>query len=153
MWVFALQVTYVVTYLQSCVCTLCVYILYSRYSNVCMYLHRFGIRHKGRVLIADDMGLGKTLQAICIAAYYQEVWPLLILCPSSVRQMWAEVCHRGYGSFTHNLTLLFLLGIWVLVTVIEGGGDQCIVPHSGHLPWCIHCDCKLWHSQSCTIQV
>ncbi|XP_065896709.1 SWI/SNF-related matrix-associated actin-dependent regulator of chromatin subfamily A-like protein 1 isoform X2 [Dysidea avara] len=50
----------------------------------------FGIHHKGRVLIADDMGLGKTLQAICIAAYYREVWPLLILCPSSVRQMWGE---------------------------------------------------------------
>ena len=70
-----------------------------------MHLHRFGIHHKGRVLIADDMGLGKTLQAICIAAYYREVWPLLILCPSSVRQMWGEVCHNSTESLvvSHNL--------------------------------------------------
>ena len=39
----------------------------------------------GRVLIADDMGLGKTIQALGIACYYKENWPLLIVCPSSVR--------------------------------------------------------------------
>ena len=65
------------------------------YIVTCIF-HRFGIRHNGRVLIADDMGLGKTLQAICIAVYYQEAWPLLVLCPSSVRQMWAEVCVTLY---------------------------------------------------------
>lgn len=48
--------------------------------------------HKqGRLLLADDMGLGKTVQAICIAAYYRNEWPLLVVTPSSVRFTWAEV--------------------------------------------------------------
>ena len=55
------------------------------------------------------MGLGKTLQAICIAVYYQEAWPLLVLCPSSVRQMWAEVrhiaCHRVWVTLEHTTEL------------------------------------------------
>ena len=45
----------------------------------------------GRVLIADDMGLGKTLQAIAVMSYYRSDWPLLVVCPSSVRLTWAEV--------------------------------------------------------------
>ena len=43
------------------------------------------------MLIADDMGLGKTLQAIAIMNYYHEDWPLLVVCPSSVRLAWAQV--------------------------------------------------------------
>jgi len=50
-----------------------------------MYLIRFGISKKGRCLIADDMGLGKTLQAIGIVKYYSDNFPLLIVCPSSMR--------------------------------------------------------------------
>lgn len=37
------------------------------------------------------MGLGKTIQAICLACYYREEWPLLIIVPSSVRFDWAQV--------------------------------------------------------------
>ncbi|GFO17797.1 swi/snf-related matrix-associated actin-dependent regulator of chromatin subfamily a-like protein 1 [Plakobranchus ocellatus] len=48
------------------------------------------IHRKGRLLLADDMGLGKTLQAICVAAYYREEWPLLVVAPSSVRFDWAQ---------------------------------------------------------------
>lgn len=51
----------------------------------------FAISRNGRLLLADDMGLGKTIQAICIAAYYQQEWPLLVVTPSSVRFTWAEV--------------------------------------------------------------
>ena len=36
------------------------------------------------------MGLGKTIQAIAIAARYREDWPILIICPSSVRMAWAN---------------------------------------------------------------
>lgn len=37
-------------------------------------------------------GLGKSLQALSVAAYYHEDWPLLIICPSSLRLNWeAEV--------------------------------------------------------------
>ena len=49
------------------------------------------MRRGGRVLIADDMGLGKTLQAIAVMSYYHSDWPLLVICPSSVRLAWGEV--------------------------------------------------------------
>ena len=62
----------------------------------------FGIRNKGRVLIADDMGLGKTIQAIGIASYYCRDWPLLIICPSSVRMMWADALVRWLPSLEHQ---------------------------------------------------
>lgn len=35
------------------------------------------------------MGLGKTVQALTIARYYMDDWPLLIVCPSSLRLTWA----------------------------------------------------------------
>ncbi|XP_054168662.1 SWI/SNF-related matrix-associated actin-dependent regulator of chromatin subfamily A-like protein 1 [Oppia nitens] len=50
----------------------------------------FGIRTGGRCLIADDMGLGKTLQAICIAQWFRRDWPLLIVCPASLRYQWRD---------------------------------------------------------------
>ena len=36
------------------------------------------------------MGLGKTIQAIAVAYYYKEEWPLLIVVPSSLRYVWIE---------------------------------------------------------------
>eukprot|EP00960_Hanusia_phi_P032149 749710-Hanusia_phi.AAC.2 len=50
----------------------------------------FGLAREGRVLIGDEMGLGKTVQAIAIAAAYLDEWPLLIVCPSSMRCMWSQ---------------------------------------------------------------
>ena len=32
---------------------------------------RFGVQHKGRLLLADEMGVGKTVQAIALASCYQ----------------------------------------------------------------------------------
>ncbi|XP_076821185.1 SWI/SNF-related matrix-associated actin-dependent regulator of chromatin subfamily A-like protein 1 isoform X1 [Clavelina lepadiformis] len=58
----------------------------------------FAISRNGRILLADDMGLGKTVQSICVAAYYQSKWPLLIICPSSVRLMWKEALLRWLPS-------------------------------------------------------
>ncbi|CDR97445.1 helicase conserved C-terminal domain containing protein, putative [Babesia bigemina] len=54
----------------------------------------FGIRRNGRVLIGDEMGLGKTLQALAISAFYCMDWPLLIVCPSSLRFQWRDQCVR-----------------------------------------------------------
>lgn len=62
----------------------------------------FGIRHNGRVLIADDMGLGKTIQAITIMCYYKSDWPLLIVCPSSVKLAWAEALVQWVPWLTHD---------------------------------------------------
>ncbi|KAL4222277.1 SWI/SNF-related matrix-associated actin-dependent regulator of chromatin subfamily A-like protein 1 [Mactra antiquata] len=58
----------------------------------------FGIQQNGRVLIADDMGLGKTIQAICLAYYYRNDWPLLVVVPSSVRFDWAQNFQRWVPS-------------------------------------------------------
>ncbi|KAG8233390.1 hypothetical protein J437_LFUL013170 [Ladona fulva] len=51
---------------------------------------KFGISKGGRCLIADEMGLGKTIQALGIANFFHQDWPLLIVCPSSVKYTWKE---------------------------------------------------------------
>ncbi|XP_044742704.1 SWI/SNF-related matrix-associated actin-dependent regulator of chromatin subfamily A-like protein 1 [Chrysoperla carnea] len=51
---------------------------------------QFGIHKRGRCLIADEMGLGKTFQALAIACYYRNDWPMLIVTTSSTRNSWQE---------------------------------------------------------------
>ncbi|NXD78762.1 SMAL1 protein, partial [Halcyon senegalensis] len=70
----------------------------------------FAILRSGRLLLADDMGLGKTIQAICIAAYYREEWPLLVVTPSSVRFTWAEAFHRWLPSLSPGSTNVIVTG-------------------------------------------
>ncbi|KAG7502720.1 SWI SNF-related matrix-associated actin-dependent regulator of chromatin subfamily A 1 [Solea senegalensis] len=60
----------------------------------------FAVFKQGRLLLADDMGLGKTVQAICIAAYYRNEWPLMVVAPSSVRFTWAEAFRRWLPSLS-----------------------------------------------------
>ena len=62
---------------------------------------RFALRRGGRVLLADEMGLGKSLQALAIAAAYrgnksgnERFWPLLIVCPTSMRDVWVSLVER-----------------------------------------------------------
>lgn len=50
----------------------------------------FGIQRCGRLLLADEMGVGKTIQAIGISAIYKENWPVLVLCPSSLKLAWRD---------------------------------------------------------------
>lgn len=40
------------------------------------------------------MGLGKTIQAIAVASYYNHDWPLLVICPSSLRFNWQDEIMR-----------------------------------------------------------
>ncbi|KAI8515486.1 SWI/SNF- matrix-associated actin-dependent regulator of chromatin sub A-like protein 1 [Branchiostoma belcheri] len=70
----------------------------------------FAIWRNGRVLIADDMGLGKTMQALCVAAYYRQEWPLLIVTPSSLRLTWAEAFHRWLPSVDPQAVTVMLTG-------------------------------------------
>ncbi|XP_041118108.1 DNA annealing helicase and endonuclease ZRANB3 [Polyodon spathula] len=51
---------------------------------------KFAISRNGRCMIADEMGLGKTIQAISVAYYYKQEWPLLIVVPSSLKYPWIE---------------------------------------------------------------
>ena len=54
----------------------------------------FGIKKFSRLLIADEMGVGKTVQAIGLSSLYQKDWPVLIICPSSLKFAWRdEVSH------------------------------------------------------------
>lgn len=50
------------------------------------------IKRGGRMLLGDEMGLGKTVQSLAIARAYKDEWPVLIVCPSSLRLTWkAEI--------------------------------------------------------------
>uniref|UniRef100_A0A7E4VTG0 SWI/SNF-related matrix-associated actin-dependent regulator of chromatin subfamily A-like protein 1 n=1 Tax=Panagrellus redivivus TaxID=6233 RepID=A0A7E4VTG0_PANRE len=73
-----------------------------------------GIENGGRILIADEMGLGKSVQALSLAHYYQREWPLLIVCPSSVKGSWQAQFEK------------FLPGV-VDITIIDKAGD--IIPN------------------------
>ena len=57
---------------------------------------------KGRILLADEMGLGKTVTALAIASYYyhqnQADWPLLVLCPASLRYTWPSEMEKFWPS-------------------------------------------------------
>jgi len=54
----------------------------------------FGLERNGCLLIADEMGLGKSLQALSIARAYSSEWPLLIVCPASVKYSWKQQFHQ-----------------------------------------------------------
>ncbi|CAK0901861.1 unnamed protein product [Prorocentrum cordatum] len=58
---------------------------------------RDGVRRvlqlRGRCLLADEMGCGKTPQALAVLAAYEE-WPVLVVCPASMRLAWAEEMER-----------------------------------------------------------
>ena len=49
---------------------------------------KFGIEHHCRFLLADEMGVGKTIQAISLCYLYREDWPVLIVCPGSMKYLW-----------------------------------------------------------------
>ncbi|XP_029789738.1 SWI/SNF-related matrix-associated actin-dependent regulator of chromatin subfamily A-like protein 1 isoform X2 [Suricata suricatta] len=70
----------------------------------------FAIAKRGRLLLADDMGLGKTIQAICIAAFYQKEWPLLVVVPSSVRFTWEQAFLRWLPSLSPDCINVVVTG-------------------------------------------
>jgi len=50
----------------------------------------FGINKNCRFLLADEMGVGKTIQAIGCTSVFKEDWPVLIICPSSLKYNWKD---------------------------------------------------------------
>lgn len=70
----------------------------------------YGIRNNGNCIIADDMGLGKTIQALGIAHYFQDDWPLLIVTPSVVRYQWSEAIYRFLPSIPAQHVFQFING-------------------------------------------
>jgi len=43
------------------------------------------------------MGVGKTLQSLAIAFIYRYEWPLVIICPSTLRFNWQNEVLHWYG--------------------------------------------------------
>jgi SWI/SNF-related matrix-associated actin-dependent regulator 1 of chromatin subfamily A len=62
----------------------------------------FALSRQGRLLLADAPGLGKTIQAIAIASCYEQDWPVLVICPSSLREMWANEFQRWCPGLSFN---------------------------------------------------
>ena len=56
----------------------------------------------GRLLIADEMGLGKTVTSLAIMLAYEAEWPLLILCPASLRYTWPSEIEKFYPWMPHS---------------------------------------------------
>jgi len=77
---------------------------------------QYGVSKQGRCLIADEMGLGKSLQALMIAYEYSSTdWPLLIICPSSIRFVWKQQISRWFNG---------LINVNNDVQVIKKGKDS-----------------------------
>lgn len=74
----------------------------------------FAIHQDGKCLIADDMGLGKTIQAISIAMWYSEDWPLLVTCPASLRYQWKECFIRWVKDLNEEEVYVAVKGTEIL---------------------------------------
>ncbi len=66
----------------------------------------FAEKHKGAVLNADDMGLGKTLEAIAWLHLHQEIRPILIITPASLKLNWK----KEYEKWTDETSIQVLEG-------------------------------------------
>ena len=54
-------------------------------------------KFNGRALLADDMGLGKTPQAIAWLQLNKKIRPAVIICPASLKEMWAGKIKEWMG--------------------------------------------------------
>ena len=58
---------------------------------------KFILRRGGRALLGDEMGLGKTVQALATMSAYRDEWPVMIMCPSSLRESWSVAIQEWLG--------------------------------------------------------
>ncbi|RUS14061.1 P-loop containing nucleoside triphosphate hydrolase protein, partial [Endogone sp. FLAS-F59071] len=61
----------------------------------------------GRVLLGDEMGLGKTIQSLALCSVYSEHWPVLVLCPSSLRLTWRGEITKWLGVHEDEIQVVF----------------------------------------------
>ena len=66
----------------------------------------FGIEHHCRFLLADEMGVGKTIQAISLSYIYRDSWPVLIICPGSMKYLWKSEIRNWLGLKEHRVSIL-----------------------------------------------
>ena len=55
---------------------------------------QYMLTHGGRVLLSDDVGLGKTLTSLGYFQYTKTNYPLLVICPVSLKLQWAREAVR-----------------------------------------------------------
>lgn len=63
---------------------------------------QFALERNGKIIIADEMGLGKSLQSIAVMCCYLKNWPLLIICPASLKQNWNNELLKWIGSLSSS---------------------------------------------------
>lgn len=56
----------------------------------------------GRLLLADEMGLGKSITSLAIMCHYIQEWPLLILCPASLKHIWPNEIEKFIPGLSVN---------------------------------------------------
>ena len=66
----------------------------------------FGIEHHCRFLLADEMGVGKTIQAISLAYIYRDSWPVLIVCPGSMKYLWKGEIRSWLGLKDNRINII-----------------------------------------------
>ena len=66
----------------------------------------FVLERHGRALIGDEMGVGKTIQAIIAASVYMDEWPVLVICPASIKLIWRDEFLRWAPVDRHEIYLL-----------------------------------------------
>lgn len=77
----------------------CLSMLEPKFLKALLPFQRLGvlyvIQKQGRCMIADEMGLGKTYQALALADFYKQDWPLLVCTTAATRyERWGEIEYR-----------------------------------------------------------
>ena len=103
------------------------------------------------------MGVGKTIQALAIACVYADDWPIVIICPSSLRYNWREeilkwmpwIKHSDVHLITygresiHNYSKIYIMSYDIAVKIcdqfLERGIGTAIIDEAHYL--------KSWNSQ------
>lgn len=102
----------------------------------------FAIDKGGRAMIADEMGLGKTYQAIAVADFYKEDWPLLICTTASTRDVWAAKIRQLLPYVpVHNIVTLqsgqdYIGDARILITsysMMEKSAEKLLARHFGFI--------------------
>jgi len=66
------------------------------------------LKRNGRIILNDELGLGKRLVAISCAIVYKTEWPLLIVCPQVLVQVWREEFVKWIPNFDLTKIQVFM---------------------------------------------
>lgn len=67
---------------------------------------QFGIKQHGRILIADEMGIGKTIQTIGLCYIYKSDWPVIVICPGSLKYNWNNEIKKWLSLGSNDVWLI-----------------------------------------------